>query len=142
VTATGLRIVIGLVLAGTALGKLLDVEGFEGILRTYRAFGGGVLPVLAIGIPASELLLALWLFSGRRVAGAALTSLAMHLLYAAWSTAGLLRGLELPNCGCFGVFFARPLTWTTVLEDLVMATLSAWLLAAARVLRSRREEAA
>jgi hypothetical protein len=140
VTATVLRILIGLVLAATAVGKLLDVPGFEGVLRTYRAFADGAVPVLAATIPVFELLLALWLFSGRRLAGAAAASIAMHLVYAAWSAASLLRGLELANCGCFGVFLARPLSWVTVLEDLVLAGLSAWLLTAARAPRSGREE--
>jgi hypothetical protein len=92
-----------------------------------------------VTIPVFELLLALWLFSGRRLAGAAAASIAMHLVYAAWSAASLLRGLELANCGCFGVFLARPLSWVTVLEDLVLAGLSAWLLTAARAPRSGRE---
>jgi hypothetical protein len=32
-----------------------------------------------------------------------------------------MRGLRLANCGCFGVFLPRPLGWSTVIEDLVMA---------------------
>jgi len=34
----------------------------------------------------------------------------------------------MPNCGCFGVFWARPLSGATLIEDLVMAGLSilAW----------------
>ena len=36
----------------------------------------------------------------------------------------LWRGLALANCGCFGVFLARPLTRQTVLEDVVMLGLS------------------
>jgi hypothetical protein len=40
--------------------------------------------------------------------------------------------LKLSNCGCFGVFLARPLDWGTVVEDGVMAALSAALLLLAR----------
>jgi hypothetical protein len=36
----------------------------------------------------------------------------------------LLRGKPILNCGCFGSVFARPLSWMTVVEDLVMVSLS------------------
>lgn len=127
-----LRVVIGLVLFATAFGKLLDVPGFARILGSYQALPEGSLSTLALAIPLAELALSIWLFSGQRLAGAALSSAAMHLFYAGWSAAALARGLKLANCGCFGVFLARPLGWSTVLEDLVMVGLSLWLLAAAR----------
>ena len=44
----------------------------------------------------------------------------MNTTYAIWMTIALLRGLDLPNCGCFGVFFPQPLTWQSPLEDLVL----------------------
>ena len=41
------------------------------------------------------------------------------------SLAGALgRGLGLENCGCFGVFLARPLEWYTPLEDAVLIAAS------------------
>jgi hypothetical protein len=54
----------------------------------------------------------------------------MHALYALWSAVSVLRGLKLPNCGCFGVFLARPLGWSTAVEDLVLvgASLGLWIL--------------
>jgi len=127
-----LRFVIGLVLLATGAGKLLDLRGFAGVLRTYEAFPEGALLPLALAIPLVELAIALWLFSGRRLAGAAIAAVAIHAAYAGWSAVSLIRGLKLSNCGCFGVFLARPLDWATVVEDLVMAGLSVWLLAAAR----------
>jgi hypothetical protein len=127
-----LRLFIGLVLLATAAGKLLDVEGFARVLGTYEAFPESALPALALAVPLVELGLALWLFSGRGLALAADSALALHAVYAVWAAATLLRGLRIPNCGCFGVFFPRPLGWRTVVEDLAMVGLSAWLLVLAR----------
>ena len=127
-----LRVSIGLMLFATAAGKLLDVPGFARILSSYRALPEWSVPAVAFAIPIAELALSVWLFSGRRIAGAALTSAALHALYASWSAAAVLRSLKLPNCGCFGVFLARPLGWSTVVEDLAIVALSLWLLAAAR----------
>ncbi len=127
-----LRVFIGLVLLATALGKLLDVRGFAAVLETYEAFPEPALLLLAAVVPLLELALAFWLFSGRRLGVAAGASAAMHAVYGAWAAAAILRGLQLPNCGCFGVFLQRPLSWTTVLEDAVMVGLSLWLLVLAR----------
>jgi hypothetical protein len=127
-----LRFTIGFVLLATAAGKFLDVSGFARVLETYEAFPGWSVALLAWAIPSIELGLAVWLFSGRGLPAAASASLAMHVVYAAWSAVSLLRGLKLSNCGCFGVFLARPLDWGTVVEDAVMAALSAALLLLAR----------
>lgn len=120
---TLLRLLIGAVLVATGLGKLLDAAGFARVLGTYRAFPHPLLLPIAVGVPVAELLLGGWLFSGRRPFFAALAALAMHLAYGAWSASALLRGLNLANCGCFGVFLPRPLGWSTVAEDLVLAGL-------------------
>ena len=138
--AAVLRCVIALVLVATSLGKLLDLAGFAAVLRSYEALPGSVIGPMAAAVPLAELVLAAWLLSGRRLPVASLVSVALHLLYAAWAAIGILRGLRLANCGCFGVFFARPLTWRTVLEDGVMAALSAGLFLAA--MRSRMRIAA
>lgn len=127
-----LRILIGLALLATAAGKLLDLAGFARILGTYEVFPDWALGPLATVIPLVELALGTWLLSGRRTASGALTALALHAAYAVWAAAALLRGLKVPNCGCFGVFFPRPLGWNTVVEDLGMVGLSAWLLVLAR----------
>jgi hypothetical protein len=120
-----LRIAIGLVLLATAAGKLLDVPGFARVLESYQAFPPGSIPWIAWAVPLAELGLAVWLFSAYRLRAAAVGSTLTHLLYAFWSAVSLLGGLRLANCGCFGVFLERPLTWGTVWEDSVMVALSA-----------------
>jgi hypothetical protein len=40
----------------------------------------------------------------------------------------LFRGIALENCGCFGVYLARPLTTSSPLEDLVIVALALLLL--------------
>ena len=131
-SARALRVFIGLVLLATGVGKLLDVRGFAGILRSYEMLPEPWIPFAAVAVAVTEVLLAFWLFSGRRLAAASLASCAMHVSYAAWSTVGLMRGLRLSNCGCFGVFLARPLTGRTVAEDLAMTVLSVTLFVCAR----------
>jgi len=125
-----LRFAIAAILLSTAAGKLLDVRGFAGVLETYRAFPEWTLLPLAAAVLAAELCLALWLLSGRSLFAAGLASAGMHLAYAAWAAVTLARGVSVENCGCFGVFLARPLTGSTVVEDsaLVVASVALALL--------------
>ncbi len=127
-----LRLFLALVLLVTAVGKLLDIPGFAGVLATYEAFPEPALLPIAVSVALTELALALWLFSGLRIAAAAAAALGLHTLYTAVAVATLLRGLRPANCGCFGVFLPRPLGWRTVVEDLVLAGVSVGLLVLSR----------
>lgn len=119
-----LRFGIAAILLVTAAGKSLDIPGFAAVLRTYEAFPESALLPLALLVLVAEGGLAAWLLTGRNLFGAALVSAAMHAAYAVWAGATLARGLKVPNCGCFGVFLARPLTRSTVIEDAVMVAAS------------------
>lgn len=104
----------------TGAGKLLDLEGFTRVIATYDVLPSILLWPAAISMTAAELALAAWLFSGANLRLAAIAATLMHCLFLVWISAALWRGLEIENCGCFGVFFARPLTPTTLIEDGVM----------------------
>ena len=122
---TGLTWLLAAVFFATALGKALDVAGFARILGTYELFPDMLLIPLAPGIIALEFLIAVGLMreETRRLAA----------MGAMWLAAGnglllsftLWRGIAWQNCGCFGVFLARPLTLLSPLEDVVLL-LMAW----------------
>ena len=119
-----LRIFVGVILITTGIGKGLDLPGFVGVIDTYQ-----LMPTLlhwptAIGMTSFELFLGSWLLSGRHAGRAGLVSAALHASFTVWAIIALLRGLDIPNCGCFGVFLARPLTWATPVEDAVMIACS------------------
>lgn len=132
-----LRGFFALLLLGTAIGKLLDMPGFIGVVNSYRVLPDALLAPSALALTATELVLGLWLILATRVpvrfvrrldlAGAAVV--ALHVMYMAWLIPAYLRGLELPNCGCFGVYFPRPLTGQTLVEDgiLLVAAFVLWL---------------
>jgi uncharacterized membrane protein YphA (DoxX/SURF4 family) len=122
-----LRIGLGLLILGTGVGKALDLPGFVRVMETYGLLAPALLSSVAVAITASELVLGVWLISGWRPATALLAAIAVNLGYAVLLSLTLARGLDLKNCGCFGVFLARPLRWFSPLEDLAFAGL-AWLL--------------
>src|SRR5262249_48692519 len=114
-------------LALTGIAKLLDMPGFVQVLSTYQALPPWALRPVAIACVLVELRLAEWLASGKRLPRAALASRVLHSAFACGSVFSLLRGMAVPHCGCFGVFWSRPLSWLTVSEDLVFV-LCSWAL--------------
>jgi hypothetical protein len=123
-----LRGALGAFLLAAAAGKALDVRGYVDIVKTYQlGLPDAVVWPAAVGVIAAEACLGLWILSGLRVRTAALASVALHACYFCLLGLTLLRGVEVPNCGCFGVFLARPLEPSTLLEDLVLVALS-WVL--------------
>jgi hypothetical protein len=117
-----------LLLAASATGKLADMGGFSAVVATYEVLPILSVPLAAWGLALFELLLAIWLIVAKQIRIAAKCLVALHLVYLIWLLVALLRGLNIPNCGCFGVYFPRPLTVFTLLEDLVLVGLSVWFL--------------
>jgi hypothetical protein len=114
-----------------ALGKVLDLAGFADVLAEYRLFPAAALMPLALGVTLAEAAIALGLVLPGWRPAAALAAGAMALGYGVTLTVTLARGIPLGNCGCFGVFLARPLTPLTPLEDLALlaAALAVWWMA-------------
>lgn len=119
-----LRVSIGLLLMATALGKSLDVNGFAQVIGTYEVFSQILWLPIAVAMIVLEAGLALLLLHGRFAKHGGGASTVLHAGFMIWAIVALARGLEIPNCGCFGVFLSRPLTWGTVLEDAVLVAVS------------------
>jgi hypothetical protein len=113
---------IALLLLTTAIGKLLDNRGFAEVLLTYDLFPEAVLLPLALGMSLFELFLSLWIFSGIKLKYASIIAVILHFQLVVVAISSNLRELNIPNCGCFGVFWARPMNWGTVVEDSVLTT--------------------
>jgi hypothetical protein len=126
---TVLRYLLGLLFVATGIGKLLDNRGFAAVIATYQ-LGIPELLLLPLGLAVSlaELWIGRNLLQQIRVSGSILATLYFHLGYAGLAAYTLYRGIPLTNCGCFGVFLARPLRPVSVIEDLVLAliSLTAW----------------
>jgi hypothetical protein len=114
---------IALLLA-SAIGKLLNMQGFYGVMRSYQVIPSIFVMPSAWLLVAIESGLCIWLMSGARLREAASVLIALHMIYFSWLLLALLRGLDIPNCGCFGVYFARPLTWFTLIEDAILIALA------------------
>ena len=128
----GIAWLIGGVLLLAAVGKFLDNRHFAETLAQWQLFPRWSLLPLGVVASLSELILALWLFSGWRLDRAALLSVLFHLGYSIATVVTLLRGIRLSDCGCFGILFPHPLNWTMAVEDFAFAVLSVVLYLLAR----------
>ena len=122
-----LRLFFIVLLGTSAVTKLLDMPGFYELVRNYQALPEYLSPVAAWLLTLTELAQAIWLASGRGLRAAALAVCALHVFYLVWLSITLMRGLRLANCGCFGAYFARPLTGVTLIEDFAVLTLAFFL---------------
>lgn len=119
------RVLVGALLIATGVAKVLDIPGFAEVLSHYQLFEGmAIYTLIAYILPVIELAIGFSLVLRWHERFGALAAIALHLGFIAILTLTLLRGIPISNCGCFGVFLARPLTWVTILEDIVMLALS------------------
>ena len=113
-----------LLMAAAGAGKLADMPGFYPVVASYQLLPPSLVAPSAWALMLCELLLAAWLLWGRRLPLAGLALILMHLFYLFGLVQALARGLALDNCGCFGVYFARPLTLYSPFEDVFLLTLA------------------
>ena len=125
-----------MLLAVSAFAKLADMQGFVVVVDSYRALPAELLDKAAWLLAFVELALSALLVFGPTieahvpaarawVAARFAAVFALHLMYLVWLALAYLRGLDIPNCGCFGVYWPRPLTAYSLLEDAVLLLLSA-----------------
>lgn len=113
---------IALMLA-SATGKLLDMPGFYDIVRSYKMVPELLLIPSAWALTLFELAMGIALIS-KAWQQVVWCLIPLHLFYLAGLSQALLRGLHLSNCGCFGVYWARPLTPYSIVEDVVLLSLA------------------
>lgn len=135
VRGTVLPRLLGLLFLGMAAGQLADVTGFQAILATYDIASPRLLAVLLL---SGELLAGAWLVlvPRREPIVAAMVFAATSVLWSLLAVQAFLRGLALPNCGCFGIYRGQPLRWWVLGQDALLLLYSALLLERARPRRT------
>lgn len=118
-----LRFSLAALFLAAAAAKLYDVRAFATLLQQYRILHSSMIMPVAYVIIGIEVLLGIWLFSGRRLHEAAWMAMVLQIFYLLWGALALVRGLTLNNSGNFGAVWPQPLTWWLVLGNLLMIVL-------------------
>lgn len=122
------RVLVGTLLAASGAHKAAaPPEEFMAVLEGYAILPEVYLPLFARLLPWTELLAGVFLAAGlwTRAAAGITAGLSASFFLALSSTK--LRGIELPNCGCFGqgIHLER---WQAMLLDLTLiaGSVAAW----------------
>src|SRR5919199_1137875 len=124
------RLLLAAVFAVAALAKLADRRGAR---RALIDFGvpAALAPALAALLPLGELAIALALVSVPWAWYGAVGALALLALFTAAIAVSLARGRR-PDCHCFGQVASGPISWATLVRNVVLVSIAAFVVWAGR----------
>ncbi len=117
--ALAARLLLAIVFAVAAVGKLLDLPGARGALAGFGLPERAVAPV-ALLLPLAELGAAIALVPRQSARWGAIAGLCLLLLFIAGIARAMSRG-EAPDCHCFGQLASAPAGRRTLVRNAVLA---------------------
>ena len=116
---------LAVILFAMGILQVLSWSDFVVAIESYQVFDGFAAELVSAVLVLSELGAGLLLLTNARQG-----SVASFVVFSAWTIIAVqafVRGLEVPNCGCFGRWFSQRLRWWVLLEDVYLLGLSAWI---------------
>jgi hypothetical protein len=123
VPLAALRLLLAVMFSVSAVTKLADREGFKSALASFAVPEGLQAPARVL-IPLLELVIGIGLLPAVSAWAAAVGALGLLVVLTAAVAANLLRGRR-PECHCFGQLSSAPVSWRTVLRNVVLMVAAA-----------------
>jgi len=123
VLANAARLLLGALFVWASVTKVPDMAAFAESVANYRIVPPTLVSLAAVMLVGVELAAGLALVANLWTRAAALVLGALLAGFTVGLTSALLRGIDLA-CGCFGG--NAPATWWTVLRDVVLLALAAF----------------
>lgn len=124
------RVALALVFAVAAIAKLADRDGFRGTIERF-GLGRRFARPLAWAIPIAELVVALALLSVATAWAAAVAAAVLLSLFCVAIVSVVARG-EAPDCNCFGSLGSARVGPGTIVRNVLLLALAAFVIAAGR----------
>ncbi len=126
--------VLGAVLFAQGTGKLLDPGGYVAALEPFAVVPESLLWPVGVVWLAAELVSGIGLLvAGLSMAPprafarvSAVLAVAVTVAYLLMTGQAYLRGLEIENCTCFGVYLAQRLGLFVLVQDIYMISYAIW----------------
>jgi uncharacterized membrane protein YphA (DoxX/SURF4 family) len=118
------RIIIGLLLAISAILKLPDLKGFAAIVQGYRLLPYKIAKPLAYSQPFVELIIGIWLLTNYQLVYASFFATGALIVATIFIAHALRKKIYLENCGCFGTTVKIPVSWRKLIENIIWVLLS------------------
>lgn len=120
VIVSAVQIVVGLIFAQAAIGKIRRWHEFKGMLGAYELLPSFAVPMAAIAIVPLELVTGLALIGAWKVALFSIVAAALFVIFAVAMAVNLARGRTSIDCGCFQSM-RQPLEWRLVVRNVLCA---------------------
>ncbi|MER6999190.1 MauE/DoxX family redox-associated membrane protein [Streptomyces sp. NPDC000410] len=129
-----LRIVLGTVYTAMAVGQLASFGHMPRILSAYGLVTGAAGTGLAVALIAGELVAGVWFLARPRSKALApvWAYTGVSVVWTVLAVQAYARGLEVGNCGCFGIYLTQRLSWFVLVQDALILLYAAVLIRAAR----------
>jgi thiol-disulfide isomerase/thioredoxin len=131
---SAVSLVLSLVVAGVftvaGIAKLLDREGSQVAARSFGVHKR-LIRVVGIGLPVTEIAIAVLLLPAATRWWAAVAALVLLLVFCAAIAVAMARGTA-PNCHCFGQLHSAPAGWKTLARNGVLVVLAAFIVVEGR----------
>lgn len=120
------RLVLSVMFAWAAIGKLEDPQGFANDISNYRMVEEPLLGWMAVGLPTFELVIAGALLLAPLYRGGALMTTIMLWVFAAAMIQAKARGIDL-DCGCFGSEAPVSVGLPTIIRNVLLGGWALWI---------------
>jgi uncharacterized membrane protein YphA (DoxX/SURF4 family) len=125
---TILRIALGAVFVWASLDKLLDPQGFAGIIHNYKILPPQMVNLVAVVLPWVELVCGILLVTGLLYRGGVLIINCLLIAFMTILAYNLYRGLDI-QCGCFTLSpNADRIAATDLMIDGILLIMGVWIL--------------
>jgi len=122
-----------ILLLSMGVAQLSDLGGFADVLASYQAFPEGSALAAALAIAVAEMATGLGLMAGGKSRGVgAIVAVGVAVVWSVLGVQAFARGLDLSNCGCFGVHLPQRLWWGVVVQDAAFLASTLWVAKALR----------
>jgi len=121
--SSGFRLLLGLVFVASSVPKLRSADEFVIAVRNYALLRPSLARPVARSLPWLELACGLALLAGVAVPAVAPLAAVILGLFAVAVSANLVRGRSI-ECGCYGGFTPRKISWSLVAWDIALLGLA------------------
>lgn len=113
------RILLGAFLILSGFMKILNLNGFWLIVAQFNNLARKYGKPFAFALPFIEMIVGIILITGFYLPFYSALAVLMAILFGTMVTTVLIKKKKLKNCGCFGAKIKMPLTWKSLVDDLV-----------------------
>lgn len=118
------RIVLGAIYMYASFDKLANAQAFADVISNYQMLPVQLVNAMAIFLPWVELIIGLFLITGKWVKGSLLIYTILLIIFIIALAQALIRGLDI-SCGCFSVEpSSTSEIWLRLIADIVMLFVS------------------